>query len=76
MAARDVAIEDRIVAFCVSFIDEHGYPPTLEEIGTGVHRVKSVVKWHLNRLEKEGRVRRGKKWSARTLQILQPGLEG
>ena len=46
---------EKIYDFCKSYIDEHGYAPTIREIGKGVGLSStSVVDLKQNILEKQG----------------------
>lgn len=50
---------DIIYQFIVSFIDEHGFAPTIREIVEGIHvKSTSVVKYHLDKLEHQNRITR------------------
>lgn len=47
---------EKIYDFCKSYIDEHGYAPTIREIGKGVGLSStSVVHRHMQRLFRNGR---------------------
>jgi repressor LexA len=49
----------RIVEFIGEFLDEHGYPPTVRDIGRAVGiSSTSVVDYNLKRLEREGFLKR------------------
>lgn len=49
----------RIVEFIGDFLDEHGYPPTVRDIGRAVGiSSTSVVDYNLKRLEREGYLKR------------------
>jgi repressor LexA len=51
--------QERILAFIRQFGDEHGFPPTIREIGKAVGiSSTSVVKYNLERLEEKGRLER------------------
>jgi repressor LexA len=51
--------QERILAFIRQFGDEHGYPPTIREIGRAVGiSSTSVVKYNLERLEEKGKLER------------------
>ncbi len=53
-----------ILEFINHFSDEHGYPPTIREIGAAVNiKSTSVVNYNLNKLNKEGFIARSKKFS-------------
>ena len=58
-----------MLEFIETFIDENGYSPNYREIGNQLGFAPSVVKYHLERLERQGKVTRvpGR---ARTLRIL------
>jgi repressor LexA len=48
-----------ILRFIETWSDEHGYPPTIREIGTAVNiNSTSVVNYNLNKLVKEGFINR------------------
>lgn len=56
---------DIIVAFIQQFEREHGVTPTYREIVAGVDAVSStsVVKFHVDKLRREGRVDQvGRRW--------------
>ena len=49
----------RILDFIRKFLDERGYAPTVRDIARGCDiSTPSVVQHHLNRLEKQGHIRR------------------
>jgi len=51
--------QERILAFIRQFRDEHGFPPTIREIGKAVGiSSTSVVKYNLERLEEKGKLER------------------
>lgn len=51
--------QQELLAFIEKFVEEKGYPPTLEEIRTGlVLSSKSLVNYHLEVLENEGYITR------------------
>jgi repressor LexA len=53
-----------ILDFIQSWLDEHGYPPTIREIGEAVKiNSTSVVNYNLNKLVKEGFIVRSKEVS-------------
>lgn len=51
-----VELEDRILAFIAAYTAEHGYPPSLADIGAHIGRQKSVVFVHVSRLIADGRL--------------------
>ena len=57
MAERLSERQDEILDFICTFSDEHGYPPTYEEICTEVGlSTKSLAKYHLRALERKGHI--------------------
>ena len=51
--------QENILAFIRQFGDEHGFPPTIREIGKAVGiSSTSVVKYNLERLEEKGKLER------------------
>jgi repressor LexA len=51
--------QKRILDFITEHVRQHGYPPSVREIGAAVHlRSSSTVHGHLNRLEAKGYLRR------------------
>lgn len=51
--------QERILAFIREYGDEHGFPPTIREIGKAVGITStSVVKYNLERLEEKGKLER------------------
>lgn len=53
-----------ILAFIQKWLDQHGYPPTIREIGEAVNiNSTSVVNYNLNKLVKEGFITRSKEVS-------------
>jgi len=51
--------QERILEFVGSYNEEHGYPPTIREIGDAVDiSSTSVVNYHLNALEQKGYLER------------------
>src|SRR5881392_3216467 len=56
--------QDRILAFITDFSEEHGYPPSIREIGQAVGiSSTSVVDYNLRVLEREGHLRRDRELS-------------
>lgn len=54
----------RIFEFIGDFIDEHGYPPTVRDIGRAVSITStSVVDYNLRKLEREGYLKRAREVS-------------
>jgi repressor LexA len=65
----------RILEFIDLFVQEHGYPPTIREIGNAVDiGSTSVVNYNLNKLVREGYLERSQKVS-RGLQLVRPENE-
>ena len=64
----DPAVE-AVYSFIRAYIDEHGYPPSLREIGAHCYIGRSTVLLYLDRLEARGRISRdpGK---ARSINLL------
>lgn len=61
--------QKKILAFIELFLDQHGYPPTIREIGAAVDiGSTSVVNYNLNKLAREGFMQRSGKVS-RGLQL-------
>lgn len=55
---KGIYVREKIFNFIISYITEHGYPPTVREIGDGVGlKSTSSVQRHMNRLLKEGRIK-------------------
>ena len=51
------ATRERIVSFIIDYISQHGYAPTVREIGAGVGlRSTSSVNAHMRRLFKDGKL--------------------
>ena len=65
----DPAVE-AVYRFICAYIDEHGYPPSLREIGAHCYIGRSTVLLYLARLEAQGRISRdpGK---ARSITLLE-----
>ena len=61
----------RILAFIRRFHSEHGFAPTVREIGDEVGMGASVVQHHLNQLQRMGWIRRHPNRS-RALVVLDP----
>jgi repressor LexA len=62
-----------ILEFVNSFVDEHGYPPTVREIGQAVGLTSpSTVHAHLARLESAGLIRRDPT-KPRALEVIEGG---
>jgi repressor LexA len=72
------ARQKAILAFIERFINEHGYPPTIREIGKACNiSSTSVVNYNLNKLEREGLLVRDREVSRglRLAEMVQnPGL--
>ena len=58
-----------ILRFIRDFRDQHGYSPTMQEIGDYLRLTKVTVFEHVGSLEKKGLLLRGAKHKARSLQI-------
>src|SRR5437763_7956123 len=69
-APRLSARQERMLQFIAEFRDQHGYPPTVREIGraAGISST-SVVDYNLNVLEKGGHIRRDREIS-RGIELL------
>lgn len=60
----------KILNFIEAFLDEHGYPPTIRDIGRAVQiGSTSVVNYNLNKLVREGYLERSKKVSRGLLLV-------
>ena len=67
------ARQKQIWGFLVDYTDEHGYPPTVREIGQAVGLTSpSTVHAHLARLESSGLIRRDKT-KPRALEVIEGG---
>ena len=65
--------QQEILAFVNSHVDEHGYPPTVREIGQAVGLTSpSTVHAHLEKLEKAGLIRRDAT-KPRALEVIEGG---
>jgi repressor LexA len=65
--------QQEILAFVNTHVDEHGYPPTVREIGQAVGLTSpSTVHAHLEKLEKAGLIRRDAT-KPRALEVIQGG---
>lgn len=70
------ARQERILVFIRQYRDEHGYPPTIREIGKAVGiSSTSVVKYNLERLEDKGKLERSEEIS-RGLRLKELPLPG
>ena len=50
-----ICVRGKILGFIVGYLEEHGYPPTVREIGDGVGlKSKSSVHAHLTRMIADG----------------------
>ena len=57
--------QENILVFIREFAEEHGFPPTIREIGKAVGiSSTSVVKYNLERLEEKGKLERSDEISA------------
>ncbi len=67
--------QQKILDFIRAFLGQHGYPPTIREIGKAVNiGSTSVVNYNLNKLVREGFLGRSQKVS-RGLLLLPQGEE-
>ena len=65
--------QQEILAFVNTHVDEHGYPPTVREIGQAVGLTSpSTVHAHLEKLEKAGLIRRDAT-KPRALEVIEGG---
>lgn len=68
--------QERILAFIRQYGDEHGFPPTIREIGKAVGITStSVVKYNLERLEEKGKLERSEEIS-RGLRLKEDAAPG
>lgn len=73
---------DEVFEYLSDYIDIHGFPPSIREIGAGVRlKSPSSVYFHLRALEEEGRILLGRNLDGmsrmnRAIRIVQPGEEG
>ena len=51
-------LEDEVYDFIRAYLREHSHPPTLREIGAGLHMSYPNVVRYLDRLEAHGRIMR------------------
>lgn len=58
-----------ILRFIRDFRNQHGYSPTMQEIGDHLKLTKVTVFEHVGALERKGLLHRGAKHSARSLQV-------
>lgn len=66
-----IPVQQRILDFIKSEVEDKGYPPTIREIQIEVgYSSPSSVHWHLNDLEKRGYIQRAKR-SPRALKIME-----
>lgn len=65
--------QEQMIEFIELFQDEHGYPPTIREIGAAVGiSSTSVVNYNLEKLEEQGRIERNRDVS-RGLRLVDDG---
>ena len=65
--------QQEILAYVNTHVDEHGYPPTVREIGQAVGLTSpSTVHAHLEKLEKAGLIRRDAT-KPRALEVIEGG---
>src|SRR3954471_4230300 len=68
--------QHEILEFVNRHVDEHGYPPTVREIGQAVGLTSpSTVHAHLEKLEKAGLIRRDAT-KPRALEVIEGGRSG
>lgn len=61
---------ERILQFVQDYDSKNGYPPTIREIAVGVGlKSSSTVKGHLDRLERDGQIRR-KEGTVRAIEVI------
>jgi SOS-response transcriptional repressor LexA len=53
-SGRSEGLRSRMLDFIAEHVEDHGYPPSVREIGKHVDRSPQVVLIHLDRLESEG----------------------
>lgn len=46
--------QERTLCFIVDYVEEHGWPPTLQEIADGTGVAKSTTFAHIRRLQQKG----------------------
>ena len=69
-------MQQRIYEYIVSCIQDHGYPPSVREIGEAVGlRSPSTVHFHLKRLEEAGVIEKGA-GKGRAITLLEPPQKG
>lgn len=57
MTKHDPARTDRVLAVIEEFTRDHGYAPSIQEIGSRVGLASKAAVWHhLRKLEQEGRI--------------------
>ncbi len=52
------SVREQVFKFIDTYITENHYGPTLPEIATAVGKSGTAVRWHIAKLEDEGRLRR------------------
>jgi len=58
-----------ILGFIRDFREQHGYSPTMQEIGDQLKLTKVTIFEHVEALQRKGVLLRGAKYSARSLQV-------
>lgn len=64
--------QQEILKYITTYTNQHGFPPTIREIGVGIGISKSPVAWHLIRLSDAGYVRRRRR-TPRGLKLTDKG---
>ena len=64
-------VEDEVYVFIRVYLRQHGHPPTLREIGAGLHMSYPNVIRYLDRLEGHGRIAR-RPGKSRGITVLEP----
>jgi repressor LexA len=59
----------QVLQFIRDFREEHGYSPTMQEIGDHMNLTKVTIFEHVAALERKGLLLRGAKYSARSLRV-------
>ena len=71
MARQLTRRQEAILAFITRYVEQHGYPPAIREIGPafGIKSLRGVT-IHLDALERKGHIRRES--TSRSIQVLMP----
>ena len=73
-AQRDLQqMTEEVYGFLCQFITEHGFSPSLREIGASCFIGRSTVQRHLDRLEAQGHIAR-EIGQPRTIRLLNPNI--